>query len=71
MLNTTHTNDLTRFKELAELCRYFAPDVINVVKPREVWIQNNAKILQQTDRLVTGQCPVNAPTMKLSTWANL
>ena len=32
-----------------ELCRYFSPDVLYVVIPREVWIQHNAQILKLID----------------------
>ena len=39
-------NDLARFTKHAELCRYFAPDVVYVVIPREVWIEHNADILK-------------------------
>ena len=39
-------NDLARFTKHAELCRYFAPDVVYVVIPREVWIEYNADILK-------------------------
>ena len=39
-------NDLARFTKHAELCRYFAPDVVYVVIPREVWIELNADILK-------------------------
>ena len=34
-------NDLVRLTKHAELCRYFAPDVVYVVIPREVWIEHN------------------------------
>ena len=39
-------NDLARFTKHAELCRYFAPDVVYVVIPREAWIEHNADILK-------------------------
>ena len=43
---TRRRNDLARFTKHAELCRYFAPDVVYVVIPREVWIEHNADILK-------------------------
>ena len=62
-------NDLARFTKHSELYRYFAPEVVYVVIPREVWIQHNAKILKLIDLWQDSvPCPL---TVKLSTRESL